>query len=118
MAPKRGRGGRTGGRGNAESQGIVGDLKGQGLTVDEAREALKNMGFTTSRRSQLLKGYMTIATSSSSKPADSAPAREAGDGRGQEQKDHAEECCMGFKGENKKYWKSREPKEPKVPKRI
>ena len=58
MAPKRGRGaGRTGGRGKNESQVLVQDLEGQGLSKQEVRDKLKDMGYADSRRSQLMKFY-------------------------------------------------------------
>ena len=77
MAPKTGRGrgasrgkGRQGGRGQNESQALVKDLQFQGLTREEARTALKGMGFAVSRVSQLLKGYAASTASSIQAPAD------------------------------------------------
>ena len=86
MAPKTGRGrgasrgkGRQGGRGQNESQALVKDLQFQGLTREEARTALKGMGFAVSRVSQLLKGYVASTASSSQAPAVEDPETEDSD---------------------------------------
>ena len=97
-----GRRGRTGGRGHSESQDIVSDLNAHGLTADEARKALKGMGFSVSRISQLMKGYKALAASNASAASSShepsvsigAAASEAAGNHEHQDGEHEED--MGF----------------------
>ena len=47
----------TGGRGHNEYQAVVPDLQATGLAAHEVRSTLKDMGYATARRSQLMKFY-------------------------------------------------------------
>ena len=93
MAPKRGNGkgrGRTGGRGRNESQALIEDLHAQGLTATEIRSRLVEMGFSKTRRSQLMKFHSDNLVTSSTAPAALSVAA-AGD-HDQQNGDHQETC--------------------------